>query len=111
MTSTSSCRGRGELRCRGQSFELAVPLGPDLAHASTVRTRIATATPTARPIELVAVRTAETVAGPTLDSTGGGGRRVTGPALVELPGATCWVAAGWVGEADAHGTLVLERRG
>ena len=104
--------GEASLRYRGQSFELAVPLGPDLAarfhRAHEDRYGYADRV---RPIELVAVRTAETVAGPTLDSTGGGGRRVTGPELVELPGATCWVAAGWVGETDPHGTLVLERRG
>jgi len=34
---------------------------------------------------------------------------VTGPAIVELPGATCLVRPGWAGETDAGGTLVLER--
>jgi N-methylhydantoinase A len=34
---------------------------------------------------------------------------VTGPAIVELRGATCLVRPGWAGEADAGGTLVLER--
>jgi N-methylhydantoinase A len=39
----------------------------------------------------------------------GPGSPVTGPAIVELPGATCLVRPGWAGEADAAGTLVLER--
>jgi N-methylhydantoinase A len=40
---------------------------------------------------------------------GGPGSAVTGPAIVELPGATCLVRPGWAGETDAAGTLVLER--
>ena len=39
----------------------------------------------------------------------GPGAAVTGPAIVELPGATCFVRPGWAGEPDAVGTLVLER--
>jgi N-methylhydantoinase A len=39
----------------------------------------------------------------------GPGSAVTGPAIVELPGATCLVRPGWAGEPDAAGTLVLER--
>ena len=35
--------------------------------------------------------------------------RVEGPALVELPGATCWVAPGWEGVRDGSSTLVLTR--
>jgi N-methylhydantoinase A len=34
---------------------------------------------------------------------------VVGPAIVELPGATCLVRPDWAGEPDAVGTLVLER--
>jgi N-methylhydantoinase A len=37
------------------------------------------------------------------------GSAVAGPAIVELPGATCLVRPEWVGEPDAAGTLVLER--
>jgi N-methylhydantoinase A len=37
------------------------------------------------------------------------GVAVTGPAIVELPEATCLVRPGWAGEPDATGTLVLER--
>ena len=39
----------------------------------------------------------------------GPGSTVSGPALVELPGATCLVRPGWAGEPDGVGTLVLER--
>ena len=37
------------------------------------------------------------------------GSRVTGPAVVEFPEATCLVRPGWAGVVDAVGTLVLER--
>ena len=58
--------GEADLRYRGQSFELTVPLGPPTwASASIARTRSGTARPTAaREIELVAVRTAEVQPGP-----------------------------------------------
>jgi len=36
-------------------------------------------------------------------------RQAVGPEVVELPGATCWVPAGWAGRTDEHGTFVLER--
>jgi N-methylhydantoinase A/oxoprolinase/acetone carboxylase beta subunit len=39
----------------------------------------------------------------------GPGASVTGPAIVELPGATCLVRPGWAGEPTADGTLILER--
>jgi N-methylhydantoinase A len=39
----------------------------------------------------------------------GAGSEVSGPALVELPEATCVVAAGWAGRIDEAGSLVLER--
>lgn len=39
----------------------------------------------------------------------GAGSTVSGPAVVELEGATCLVAPGWQGRVDAVGTLVLER--
>ena len=47
--------------------------------------------------------------GPPLRFAGGRRRSHAGPELVELHGATCWIADGWVGETDASGTLVLER--
>jgi N-methylhydantoinase A len=39
----------------------------------------------------------------------GPGASVSGPAIVELPEATCLVRPGWAGAPDASGTLVLER--
>jgi N-methylhydantoinase A len=39
----------------------------------------------------------------------GAGAGVAGPALVELPEATCVVAPGWAGRIDEAGSLVLER--
>jgi N-methylhydantoinase A len=102
--------GEAELRYVGQSFELRVPLQRELAaafhHAHEERYGYADRT---RPIELVAIRTAETTPAPPLELEVTGCYKVEGPRLVELPGATCWVPAGWRGETDAHGTLVLRR--
>jgi N-methylhydantoinase A len=102
--------GEAELRYRGQSFELAVPLGPDLEarfHAAHAE-RYGYAD-RSRPVELVAVRTAEVTRGPELRLEAEDPRAVEGPARVDLAGATCWVPAGWSGRTDPHGTLVLER--
>ena len=102
--------GDAELRYRGQSFELTVPLGPDLAerfHAAHAE-RYGYAD-RERTVELVAVRTAEIRPGPELRLEPRAESRVAGPALVELPGASCFVPAGWHGTTDANGTLVLER--
>ncbi len=103
--------GEAGLRYRGQSFELTVPLGEALeerfhrAHED----RYGYADPS-RAIELVSLRTTETVPGPSLVLAAGERRSVVGPELVGLAGATCWVPHGWAGETDAYGTLVLERR-
>jgi N-methylhydantoinase A len=102
--------GEADLRYRGQSFELTVPLQEDLAAAfhRAHEERYGYADPE-RELELVAVRTAETSPGPdvTLDSPAS--REVHGPALLELAGATCWVPDGWHGETNDDGTLVLTR--
>ena len=101
--------GEADLRYAGQSFELTVPLGSRLAdrfHAAH-RERYGYADPT-RPLELVAVRTAEVRPGPTLEIRGPEAS-VHGPTVLELAGATAWVPEGWAGEADVHGTLVLRR--
>jgi len=102
--------GEADLRYRGQSFELTVPLGPDLAGAFNAahEERYGYADPD-REIELVAVRTADVAPGPDVPLQGAGRPTVSGPALVELPGATCWVPQGWSGETNADGTLVLRR--
>ena len=102
--------GEADLRYRGQSFELTVPLGPDVPAAfhAAHEERYGYADPE-REIELVAVRTAEVGPGPPVELTGGAHVSAAGPHLVELEGATCWVPAGWSGETDDHGTLVLRR--
>ncbi len=101
--------GEADLRYVGQSFELTIPLGPALAerfHAAHVeRYGYADA---ARPLELVAVRTAEVRPAPPLTVTGPE-RGAHGPQVLELEGATAWVTAGWAGETDPHGTLILRR--
>jgi len=105
-------KGEADLRYRGQSFELAVPLGGDLDleerfhRAHEERYGYADR---GREIELVAVRTAEVVPGPELSFEGAGHTAVEGPALVELEGSTCWVPDGWHGETNPDGTLVLTR--
>jgi N-methylhydantoinase A len=102
--------GEADLRYAGQSFELTVPLGGDVAARfhELHHARYGYADRD-RPLELVSVRTAEvrpappvTVTGPRLDASG--------PQVLELDGATAWVPAGWAGATDAHGTLVLRRR-
>jgi N-methylhydantoinase A len=96
--------GEADLRYRGQSFELTVPLGAALVErfhrAHEERYGYAD---TARPVELVAVRTADVRPGPQLDLPPAEPLAVSGPALLELDGATCWVGPGWVGARD--GTL------
>ena len=104
--------GEADLRYAGQSFELSVPLGPQLAErfhdAHDARYGYASRD---RPIELVAIRTSDVSRSRAhVATTDRGARAARGPELVELDGATCWVPAGWAGERDADGTLVLERQ-
>jgi N-methylhydantoinase A len=102
--------GEADLRYRGQSFELTVPLGPDLAGAfhAAHEERYGYSDP-AREIELVAVRTADVVPSPEITLQATHRYTVSGPDLVALPGATCWVPEGWSGETNGDGTLVLAR--
>jgi N-methylhydantoinase A len=102
--------GEADLRYEGQSFELTVPLGGDLVGAfhDAHEQRYGYADRD-RPVELVAVRTADVTPGPRVELGAARPLRVRGPEVVELDGATCWVPAGWSGATDAHGTLVLER--
>jgi N-methylhydantoinase A len=101
--------GEADLRYAGQSFELTVQLGPRLAERfhEAHEERYGYADP-ARPLELVAVRTAEIrpalpveITGPRIEARG--------PQVLELAGATVWMPSGWAGETDPHGTLVLRR--
>jgi N-methylhydantoinase A/acetone carboxylase, beta subunit len=102
--------GTADLRYRGQSFELSVPLQPELAAAfhRAHEERYGYADE-AREIELVAVRTAEVVVGPDVTFLATDCYKVEGPSVLELDGATCWVPAGWHGETNDDGTLVLTR--
>jgi N-methylhydantoinase A len=102
--------GEIDLRYKGQSFELTVPLGDDPAEAfhRAHEERYGYADRD-RPLELVAVRTAEVTPGPALALPASEPLRVAGPAVVELDGATCWVPPGWVGDRDGNSTLILTR--
>jgi N-methylhydantoinase A len=102
--------GEADLRYRGQSFELTVPLGGDVARAfhRAHEERYGYAAPE-RAVELVAVRTAEVRPGPELELRSSARQVVSGPIVLELPGATCWVPEGWQGRTDESGTLVLTR--
>jgi N-methylhydantoinase A len=102
--------GEADLRYRGQSFELTLPLQRDLAAAfhRAHEERYGYAD-SAREIELVAVRTAEVVPGPEVSFQVTDGRKVKGPELVALAGSSCWVPDGWEGETNRDGTLVLTR--
>ena len=103
--------GEADLRYAGQSFELTVPLGADLEQrfhvAHDARYGYADRS---RPIELVAVRTADVTPAPPL-AVDGPTLAARGPEVLELDGATAWIPDGWAGETDLHGTLVLRRAG
>jgi N-methylhydantoinase A len=96
--------GEADLRYRGQSF---VPLGDGLAErfhrAHEERYGYSDA---GREIELVAVRTADVVAGPELELPTAGPERASGPAVVELDGSTLWIPPGWEGVRDGVGWVV-----
>jgi N-methylhydantoinase A/oxoprolinase/acetone carboxylase beta subunit len=102
--------GEADLRYRGQSFELSVSLQPQLDEAfhRAHEERYGYADRD-REIELVAVRTAQVRPGPDIRLGRAGRGGVEGPTVLELDGATCWVAAGWSGQTDRDGTLVLRR--
>ncbi len=93
--------GEADLRYRGQSFELTVPLRLDLAEAfhRAHEARYGYAD-RSRPLELVAVRTAEVRPGPWLEPPPAEPLEARGPSVLELAGATCFVPPGWVGDRD-----------
>ena len=95
--------GEADLRYAGQSFELTLPLQDELADAfHRAHAELYGFAEREREIELVAVRTADVARGPQLDLPVGELVDVAGPAVVELPGATCWVPPGWVGARDGR---------
>jgi len=56
------------------------------------------------------VRTAEVRPGPRFELPAAEPLEATGPAVVELEGATCWLPPGWVGVRDGmSSTLRLTR--
>jgi N-methylhydantoinase A/oxoprolinase/acetone carboxylase beta subunit len=99
--------GEADLRYRGQSFELTVPLGGDLAeHFHRAHEERYGYADRERQVELVAVRTADVVRGPQLELPGGDPQRLSGPALLELDGSTLWIPPGWEGARDGPSWVV-----
>ncbi len=99
--------GEADLRYRGQSFELTVALGGDLAEryhrAHEERYGYADR---GREVELVAVRTAEVAPGPDLELPSEEPEHLSGPALLELDGSTLWIPPGWEGARDGPSWVV-----
>jgi N-methylhydantoinase A len=93
--------GEADVRYAGQSFELTVPLGGDVAEAfhGAHEERYGYAD-RARELELVAVRTAEVTPGPDFGPVSAPAAKVAGPDVLELDGSTCWLPRGWVGARD-----------
>jgi N-methylhydantoinase A len=96
--------GEADLRYAGQSFELTLPLQDDLAEAFHRHHEEQYGfAERGREIELVAVRTADIREGPELELPRSEvATTVTGPAVVELAGSTCWLPPGWVGARDGR---------
>ena len=108
---TLPAEGEADLRYAGQSFELTVSLGGDVAEAfhRAHEERYGYAD-RAREVELVAVRTAEVRPGPELVLPPAPPLEVAGPSVLELEGATCWIPPGWVGvRYGTDSTLRLTR--
>jgi N-methylhydantoinase A len=103
--------GEADLRYTGQSFELTVPLGADVAAAfHRAHEDRYGYSDRERPVELVAVRTADVRPGPEPVLPPAGRLEVAGPHVLELKGATCWTPPGWVGVRDGtDSTLRLTR--
>ena len=103
--------GEADLRYTGQSFELTVPLGADVAAAfHRAHEDRYGYSDRERPVELVAVRTADVRPGPELVLPPAERLDVAGPHVLELEGATCWIPPGWVGVRDGtDSTLRLTR--
>ncbi len=101
--------GEADLRYAGQSFELTVPLQGELEDAfHRAHEALYGYADRGREVELVAVRTADVRPAPSFELPQGEPLQVTGPAVIELDGSTCWLPPGWVGARDGP-TLVLTR--
>jgi N-methylhydantoinase A len=102
--------GDADLRYRGQSFELTLPLQPGLASAfHTAHAERYGFADREREIELVAVRTADVRPAPPLELPAPRRRTASGPARVELDGSTLWLPPGWVGVRDGPTWIVTRR--
>jgi N-methylhydantoinase A len=116
-----------ELRYRGQAFELAVEPGDpdDPCDPDTLREAFHAAheqrygyREDAADVEIVNVRASVWGPAPQLSPRAGDGStaalapgaRLTGPSVHALGDSTLYVAPGWVGGVDEHGTIVLEDR-
>ena len=99
--------GEADLRYRGQSFELTLPLQPDLesafhrAHAE----QYGFGDPQ-RTVELVAVRTADVRRARHVELPTSEHRVEHGPVRIDLAGATLWIPPGWVGARDGPTWIV-----
>jgi N-methylhydantoinase A len=104
--------GEADLRYQGQSFELTVPLQPDLAEAfhRAHEARYGYADRERR-LELVAVRTAEVRSAPPLELPPAEPLEATGPSVIELAGATCFLPPGWVGVRDGTSSTLRLTKG
>ena len=102
--------GQADLRYTGQSFELTIPLEDDLAGAfhRAHEERYGYAD-RERPIELVAIRTADVRRGPVFDLPRAAPVRVEGPSVLEQSGSTVFIPPGWVGVGDGSSTLRVTR--
>jgi N-methylhydantoinase A/oxoprolinase/acetone carboxylase beta subunit len=99
--------GEADLRYRGQSFELTLPLQPDLEPAfhRLHAERYGFADPE-KTIELVAVRTADVRPAPRIELPSSDRRVAHGPVRIDLEGATLWIPPGWVGARDGATWIV-----
>jgi N-methylhydantoinase A len=99
--------GAADLRYAGQSFELTVPLGGDVAEAfhRAHEERYGYAD-RGRPLELVAIRTAHVSPGPLWLGTQSHTALSATTGLVELDGSTAWIPQGWRAAWRDGGLLV-----
>jgi N-methylhydantoinase A/oxoprolinase/acetone carboxylase beta subunit len=99
--------GEADLRYRGQSFELTLPLHDDLESAfHRAHEEQYGFADRSRDVELVAVRTADVRPGPPIELPALDRRVEKGPVRVDLDGATLWIPHGWVGVRDGAGWMV-----
>ena len=99
--------GEADLRYRGQSFELTLPLQDDLAAAfHRAHEEQYGFADREREIELVSVRTAEVRPAPEVVLPRYEPRTAAGAARVELDGSTLWVPPGRVGGRDGATWIV-----